>query len=170
MINDKIHSSHSKERVIVTYSFPGGSHNQTNTTTNLCKNNFFHPEGTYGCVGNLKIYGWASNESLYIAENRRTYTVRFNQFFFIVILFFIFDLHYLLLLFFFNNTSTSIIICFIFFSINLLVFIPITASMATYIGIFLFNAVLVFIFNFNFTFTFTFIFIFISIIFISLLL
>ena len=164
MINDKIHSSHSKERVIVTYSFPGGSHNQTNTTTNLCKNNSFLPEGTYGCVGNLKIFGWASNESLYIAENRRTYTVRYNQFFVIVILFFIFDLHYFYII--------SYLFSF-FFSINLLVFIPITAStkfMATYIGTFLFNAVLVFIFNFNFTFTFTFIFIFISIIFISLLL
>ena len=160
MINDKIHSSHSKERVIVTYSFPGGSHNQTNTTINLCKNNFFLPEGTYGCVGNLKIFGWASYESLYITENRRTYTVRFNQFFVIVILFFIFDLHYLLLLFFLTIPLLLLSSVSFLFSINLLVFIPITAStifMATYIGTFLFNAVLLF------TFTFTFIFIFISI-------
>ena len=134
MINDKIHSSHSKERVIVTYSFPGGSHNQTNTTNNLCKNNFFHPEGTYGCAGNLKIFGWASNKSLYITENRRTYTVRFNQFFVIVILFFTFDLH--------NFCIISYLFSFLF-PINLLVFIPINASMATYIDTFLFNAVLV---------------------------
>ena len=153
MIDDKIHSSYSKERVIVTYSFPGRSHIQTNTTNNLCKNNSFLPEGTYGCAGNLKIFGWASNESLYIAENRRTYTVRFNQFFVIVILFFIFDLHYFCIISYFISflivpllllSSVSFLFSFLF-SINLLVFIPITAStkfIATPIGTSLFNAVL----------------------------